>query len=307
VAESPRSSRPTLLSQMLRIAAKEFGDRFRCGWVIAAAAVWIGAICLTSFFGLIQIGQLGVQGYERTVISLLNLIQYLAPLLGLLMGHDLLVSEREDRTLALILSTGVSRDVLLAGKFLGGVVTISFPLVLGFIISGVVIGLNASASGLLAFTKLAVSGLALAILFTAAGLAISTFARTRVQALVLALLAWCAVVFVFDLAVLGALLAAKVPQAAQEIEVACDATHVNSMADIHNAFDQPGAGAKRIPVQEASSFSWILLNPVDLFRATNLPPQPGLKISTATVLSITGLWVGGLLAFACWRFRSQDL
>jgi Cu-processing system permease protein len=179
--------RPGHLRAIYLLAVKEFSDRFRSGWVIASAAVWLGAICLTSFFGLVQIGQLGVQGYERTVVSLLNLVQYLVPLLGLLIGHDLVVAEREDRTLALLLSTGLSRVVLLTGKFLGGVLTIFFPLVLGFVISGVVIGLNASSAGLVGFIKLALSGLILGAIFVAAGLAISIFLRTRVQALVAAL------------------------------------------------------------------------------------------------------------------------
>ncbi len=57
------------------IAGKELGDRLRSGWVIACALVWLGAIALTSLFGLVQVGKIGVQGYERTVMILLNLVQ----------------------------------------------------------------------------------------------------------------------------------------------------------------------------------------------------------------------------------------
>src|SRR5512140_1522582 len=108
------------MTQLGIIGWKEFADRLRSGWVIACALVWLGAIALTSLFGLVQIGRIGVQGYERTVMSLLNLVQYLVPLLALLLGHDLLVSEREEKTLALILAGGVPRHLLLMGKFLGG-------------------------------------------------------------------------------------------------------------------------------------------------------------------------------------------
>ena len=58
-----------------RIAFKEFNDRLRSGWLIACFTVWLGAIGLTSFYGLAQVGRLGLQGYERTVVSLLNLAQ----------------------------------------------------------------------------------------------------------------------------------------------------------------------------------------------------------------------------------------
>src|SRR6266536_3334927 len=155
----PCRSQVPLIRQVRLIAAKEFGDRFRSGWVIACVLVWLGAIGLTSFLGLLQIGRIGVQGYERTVISLLNLVQYLVPLLGLLLGHDLIVSENEERTLKLILAGGISRARLLLGKFLGGCVTLAVPLILGFIIAGTAIGVTVKDSGIAPFLRLAASGL----------------------------------------------------------------------------------------------------------------------------------------------------
>lgn len=76
-AAAPQAALPGAFKVVAMLAAKEFGDRLRSGWVIGCVLVWLGAIGLTSFFGLLQIGQIGLQGYERTVISLLNLVQYL--------------------------------------------------------------------------------------------------------------------------------------------------------------------------------------------------------------------------------------
>src|SRR5215471_1150383 len=158
-------------TQLRLLALKEFGDRFRSGWVLACILFWLGAIGLASFLGLIQIGRIGAQGYERTVISMLNLVQYLVPLLGLLLGHDLIVSEKEERTLRLLVASGLSRSKLLVGKLIGGCLTIAVPLLAGFLVSGVVIGFAARDTGLTPFLKLAISGLALGILFMAIGLA----------------------------------------------------------------------------------------------------------------------------------------
>jgi Cu-processing system permease protein len=205
--------------QIWLIAVKEFSDRFRSGWVIACVLVWLGAIGLTSFLGLLQIGRIGMQGYERTVMTLLNLVQYLVPLLGLLLGHDLLVSETEERTLRLLLAGGVTRARLLLGKFVGGSFSLAVPLLSGFIIAGAAIGLTTRDNSIASFLRLASSGLVLGIVFLAIGLAVSTFSRTRVQALVLALLTWCVAVFVFDLVALGWLVSTKSSRAAQEIEV----------------------------------------------------------------------------------------
>lgn len=295
-------------SQVSIIAAKEFGDRFRSGWVIACVLVWLGAIGLTSFFGMLQIGQIGVQGYERTVISLLNLVQYVVPLLGLLLGYDLIVSEKEEQTLRLIVASGVSRSRLLLGKFLGGCLTLAVPLTLGFAVAGTVIGLAARDNGFGPFLNLALSGLGLGILFLGLGLMISTFSRTRVQALVLALLTWCLAVFVFDLVALGVLVSTKSSAAANEIEFVCDATHVNAAADLHSAYDNVTDQPARTTVANPTpSIGWLAMNPVDLFRALNLPQQTGIRVPVLTTILAVACWLVITLGASLWRLRRADL
>ena len=296
------------MSQLRLIAWKEFSDRFRSGWVLACALVWLGAIALTSLFGLVQIGKIGVQGYERTVMSLLNLVQYLVPLLALLLGHDLVVSEREEKTLSLILASGVPRRRVLWGKFLGSCLTLAVPLALGFAVAGTVIGLAAKDNGLAPFLKLALSGLVLGIVFLGLGLLISTLCRTRVQALVVALLAWCAVVFVFDLAAMGLLVTTQTAQAAREVEAATDATHVNAMADLHAAFENGDDAAARVQAAAPKSApAWLLINPVDLFRAINLPKDLAPEVPPLGALLSIGLWLAACLSLSTWKLARLDL
>ncbi len=298
---------PGAFRHLLTITTKEFGDQFRSGWVLACMLVWLGAVGLASFFGLLQIGRIGLQGYERTVVSLLNLVQYLVPLLGLLLGHDLLVSEKEERTLRLLLAAGVSRSRLLLGKFIGGCLTLSVPLALGFAIAGVVIGFSAGTQSLMPFTRLALSGLLLGIVFLAMGLALSAFSRTRVQALVLALLSWCLAVFVFDLVALGFMVSTQSGAASREIEIVCDATHVNTAAELHAAYDNVAEGRSVVASAKAApTLGWLAINPVDVFRAVNLPAQFDIHVSPiAIAISSTG-WVALLLAASLWKLRRAD-
>jgi len=299
---------PSQARQVFIIAAKEFSDRLRSGWVITCVLVWLGAVGFTSLFGLVQIGHIGMQGYERTVMSLLNLVQYLVPLLGLLLGHDLIVSEREERTLPLMLAAGVSRTRLLLGKFLGGAVTLALPLVLGFSIAGTAIGLATKDGQFGSFLLLAGSALALGMVFLGVGLLLSTLCRTRVRALVAALLAWGVFVFVFDLVALGMVISSRAPAAAQEIEVVCDATHLNAAVDIHAAFDAPDATRAGAPAQPRSNaFSWVLINPVNLFRAVNLAAPLNLRVPVWTPCLAVLFWLAGTLGIAAWRIRQIDL
>jgi Cu-processing system permease protein len=292
------------------IALKEFADRLRSGWVIACIVVWLGAICLTSFFGLIQIGHIGAQGYERTVISLLNIVQYLVPLLGLLLGHDLIVAENEERTLKLLLASGVSRSRLLLGKFFGGCLSLAVPVVAGFLIAGIAVGFAAKDSGIAPFVRLAISGVALGTIFVAAGLTISVWSRIRVQALVVSLLLWCFFVFVFDLVALGVLVSTKAPAASREIEIICDATHVNAAADIHSAFDtapEAGVTTSAAGSSDSASMLWLALNPIDVFRAVNLGRQTGFQLPHAVALGCAALWFGLAATLSQRRFNRIDL
>jgi Cu-processing system permease protein len=294
------------LNSIVVIALKEFRDRLRSGWVIACMAAWLAVISLTSFFGLIQMGRIGVQGYERTTVSLLNLAQYLVPLLGLLAGHDLIVREREDRTLQLILASGVARTCLLFGKFLGAVFTIAVPLTTGFLIAGALIGTAAHDAAFAPFLKLAASSLVLGIVFTGIGLVASILARSRVQALVCALLTWGIAVFSFDLVALGAILSTRAVPASHEIDLVCDATHVNAQADIHSAFDEPAAGPKK-PAPSHRTFAWLWMNPVDVFRAINLPGGLNTFLSAGAAAGSLGAWIAFSLGAAFWRFGKIDL
>jgi len=296
------------MKQIWAIASKEFNDRLRSGWVIACALVWLGAIALTSLFGLVQIGRIGLQGYDRTVVSLLNLVQYLVPLLGLLLGHDLLVSEREERTLALILAGGVTRARALAGKFIGGGFALALPLALGFVIAGAAIGLSAKDKAIGSFFMLAISGLMLGVIFLGVGLLISTLCRTRVQALVCALLTWCVAVFAFDLVAMGIVVTANSNQATREIEQATDATHVTSIADMHNAFESGDEQATRITaVRSQKVAAWLALNPVDLFRAVNLPPAANVTVPVPLATLSIAAWLLGALGCASWKLHRIDL
>src|SRR6185437_4238013 len=166
--------------------------------------------------------------------------------------------------------SGVSRRHLLFGKFLGGSLTIGVPVLIGFIVAGTMIGAAARDAAVGPFLRLALSALVLGIAFNGIGLLVSTLACSRVQSLVCALLAWGIAVFVFDLAVLGAIVSTQAVPASREIDLVCDATHINAQADIHSAFEENGAAPKH-PAEASNTFAWLWFNPVDVFRILNLP------------------------------------
>lgn len=84
------------------------------------------------------------------LFSFVQFIAFFGPLIGLVMGFDLINRERNEGTLSRILAQPIYRDSVINGKFLAGVVTISimvFAIVLvitglGLILMGVVPGID---------------------------------------------------------------------------------------------------------------------------------------------------------------------
>ncbi len=84
------------------------------------------------------------------LFSLVQFVAFFGPLIGLVLGFDTINRERNDGTLSKLLSQPIYRDVVINGKFLAGLVTISVMLVsillvvtgLGLSIVGVIPGIE---------------------------------------------------------------------------------------------------------------------------------------------------------------------
>jgi len=61
---------------------------------------------------------------------------------ALLLAYDAISGEKEDGTLALMLSNSVSRHQVLFGKFLGGMITLTIPIAVGFLITALILSLS---------------------------------------------------------------------------------------------------------------------------------------------------------------------
>ena len=165
--------------QLFTIAGKEFRDRMRNRWVLAVALVFTVFSLAIAYFGGAQQGTVGFRSIEFTIASLVSLVIYLIPLIALLLGFDAIVGERE-LTLSTLAGFGLVA-VLLVQQF-SGAALFHYG---GFMISSVLLGL--------AFLSMAVL------------LSVLTHERTRASGLAIA--AWFFFVLVFDLLLLGALVA----------------------------------------------------------------------------------------------------
>ncbi len=266
--------------QIATIAGKEFWDRIRNRWVLAVALVFTTFALVIAYAGGAQQGAVGFRSIEVTIASLVSLVIYLIPLISLMLGFDAIVGERERGSLDLLLSLPITRLELLLGKFFGLSAALAFSTVAGFGLVGVVLSAQLDLTALFHYAGFMLSSVLLGMAFLSLAVMVSVFATDRTRASGLAIALWFFFVLVFDLLLLGALVATG-GQYGGEI------------------------------------FPWLMLaNPADVFRVLNIfsldqvhtlyglstvfPSRLADPLSLGLIMC---LWIAAPLGIAAWRFR----
>jgi Cu-processing system permease protein len=194
-------------TQILTLAAKEFRDRMRNRWVLAVALVFTVFSLVITYFGSAQQGQVGFRSIEFTIASLVSLVIYLIPLIALLLGFDAVVGERERGSLDLLLALPITRLELLLGKYLGLAAALTLSTVSGFGLVALLLFNQFSWPGLYHYLGFMVSSVLLGLAFLSLAVLMSVLARERTRASGLAIAMWFFFVLIFDLLLLGGLVA----------------------------------------------------------------------------------------------------
>jgi Cu-processing system permease protein len=198
------------MNAVLVIAGAEIRAARRNRWVLATTLL-LAALALTlAFLGSAPTGTVGAGALEVTVVSLSSLTIFLVPLIALLLSYDAIVGEAERGTLLLLLSYPVERWQIVLGKFLGHVAVLAFATALGYGAAGLVLGWSEAAPDVeswAAFADMIGSSIVLGGAFLALGYLVSVAVRDRGLAAGLAIGLWLVLVLLYDMALLGVLVA----------------------------------------------------------------------------------------------------
>lgn len=244
--------------------------------LIARRNLWVAtSIVLMALFNVVltiagdaPTGVLGVSPLTVALTSITTLSVYLIPLIGLLLSFDAISGEKERGTLTLSLSYPLSRAEILFGKFLAHITVLAIAIGIGL---GLTAALVVAQHGFddLEFVPLArlfFTSLALGATFLGVGYAVSSLVRQTGAASGIAIAIWLVCVVLYDLGLLGALVA-----------------------------DSSGVFTKTI-------FPWLLIaNPADAFRLLNThdPAVSVLNSGVAAAGSVTG-FTGQITSLMCW-------
>ena len=243
---------------VLTIAATEIRIGLRNRWIILSSMILLAFALILVLLRSAPGGAVKTDAVTVVVASLSTLSVYLVPLIALLLSFDAIAGEIDRGTLQLVLASPVSRGAVLVGKFLGHVAVLGIAVSFGYGIAGLVAFFahgGTDAGALIGVGRLIASSMVLGATFIAIGYIASASVRQTGTAAALAIAIWLFAVVLYDLALLGGLLAS-----------------------------QDGIFARDI-------FPWLLVfNPADAFRLYNMS-----AIDAAAVGSNLGGGVGSSL------------
>jgi Cu-processing system permease protein len=248
--------------------------------VLAVALIFTAFALVIAYFGSAQQGAVGFHGIEATIASLVSLVIYLVPLIALILGFDAVVGERERGSLDLLLSMPLTRLELLLGKFLGLSAALTCSTVIGFGVAGAVLAYWQPTASIYHYVGFVLSSVLFGMSFLSLAVAVSVVASDRARASGAAIALWFFFVLVYDLLLLGGLVATG---------------------------GEYGA--------EATPYL-LLLNPADVYRILNIFGLEDLRTmyglttvfpaelaSPALLGAVMLAWIAAPLAVASWRFR----
>jgi Cu-processing system permease protein len=183
------------------IASQELKTSIRSRWTVTFAGVFAALALAISYFGLITQGVAGFQGFTRTAASMLNLVLYLVPLVGLTMGSLSLTVDKGANEL--LFAQPVSRTDVLMGKALGAFASLSLATTFGFGVAGAIVAGQVGYEGVMDYLAMGALALVLAFIFIGLGMMLAAVLETRARAFGATLAVWFFFVLFYDLLALG--------------------------------------------------------------------------------------------------------
>lgn len=191
---------------VMAIAAREARNGLRNRWFLLYAVAFVVLIVAFAWVALTGADAAGQAGFGRTSAGLLNLLLLMVPLMGLTIGAQTLVSERQDRTLDYLLAQPVSAAEIFVGKYLGAAALLAMILAIGFGWAGTALALRGAGGSLAGFGVLILLTTLLALGMLSVGYLVSSVTRQTSAALGITVTLWLIFVIVGDLGLMGSTL-----------------------------------------------------------------------------------------------------
>ena len=171
---------------MIKILKYSFSDLIRSKWSYIYLAFYLVLGFVLLFLN---------NDISKAVITLMNLIVVLTPLIGTIFGIMYYYNSREFTEL--LLAQPVSRPKIFLGQYLGIALSLSFSLILGLGLPFLIYGIFQS-DEIFNFIMLLISGTFLTFIFVALSVLIALFNSNKIKGFGYAILMWLFLAVIYD-------------------------------------------------------------------------------------------------------------
>lgn len=189
------------------LLTRELRDAWRNRWFLLYAGTFTLLALGLSWLSVTGVARTGYASLGRTAASLLNLVILIVPLMGLSLGAQAIVSERERGSLLYLLAQPVDVLEVLLGKFLGLSGAVLGALLLGFAVAAMAMSGRADGGEVGSYLAFVGAAALLACATVSVGLLVSALTSRPSVAAGIGLFAWLLLVFAGDLGLMGTALA----------------------------------------------------------------------------------------------------
>ncbi|UCD12968.1 MAG: ABC transporter permease [Thermoplasmatales archaeon] len=176
------------LNPVLNIVKKEIMDNIRNKWIIVLSIIFALLTLVVSYFG--SIFSEGWQDLGVTISGMMNLVQFLVPIIALILGYAAIIGEIERGSMSALLSLPVSRLEIVLGKFIGLGSILGITILVGFGIAGIIIALNVADTNFLDYLVFIASTILIGLVFLSLAIFFSTLFKKRTTAMGGAIFLW---------------------------------------------------------------------------------------------------------------------
>ena len=247
--------RESIRNRWLQVSAVVFA-------LLAGAVAWSGAAA-ASFTG--------TGGFGPVVAQFIALVMLLAPLMGLTLGVDSIVRDRERGILAYVLAQPVTHVQYFAAKVIALALALCAAVLFGFGVAAITMGALGSAGSLSNFLVLLMLTWLLTVAMATVGVVVSVTARNAPAALGIAIGLWLAFTMVGDMGLMATALATRIgvgPLLYATLLNPVEAFKIAAVAQLSGSLDALGPGGRLasdvfgawiLPVTVAAMLLWIVV------------------------------------------------
>ena len=188
------------MRQIKLMAKLSFRESLRNKWVTYFSVAFALLAFLLSLVGSSETSMLS--SFDRSAAMLLNILLLFVPMLGLMLGSQLIASDRENGALVYLMSQPITKRQLFLGKALGAILAMVVSVSGGFAVAGIGIALSGG-GGIAAFLVLWTGAILFVMVCIGIGMLISVLSANRSRATGIALMAWFVFTILSDLGLMG--------------------------------------------------------------------------------------------------------